>query len=189
MNKHAWMVGLVVAALSFQQARAACSDVLNESFRPLAGKEKVSLCERFQGQVLLVVNTASKCGYTPQYEGLEALHEKYRERGFSVVGFPSNDFMNQEPGSEEQIQEFCTLTYGVKFPMFEKVQVKERTAVPFYRKLAAASDGHFPAWNFHKYLIDRQGRVVGDFKSSVKPDDETLTARIETLLAEPAPAN
>jgi glutathione peroxidase len=186
-HKNTWL-SLIFAAGSLlgSQARASCAELLNESFRPLAGKEKVSLCERFQGQVLLVINTASKCGYTPQYEGLEALHEQYKDRGFSVVGFPSNDFMNQEPGSEQQIQEFCTLTYGVKFPMFEKVHVKENNAVPFFRKLAAAADGHYPAWNFHKYLIDRHGVVVADFKSSVKPDDADLIARVEALLAEPA---
>jgi glutathione peroxidase len=102
----------------------ACSPLLDVSMRPLAGKEPVHLCEKFDGKVLLIVNTASKCGFTPQYEGLEAMHAKYEAQGFSVLGFPSNEFMGQEPGTEEQIKEFCTLTYGVKFPMFEKTKVK-----------------------------------------------------------------
>jgi glutathione peroxidase len=167
---------------------AACSDLLDKEFRPLAGKEKVNLCERFDGQVLLVVNTASKCGFTPQYEGLEALHQKYAARGFAVVGFPSNDFMNQEPGNEEQIKEFCTLTYGVKFPMFEKVHVTGDEAVPFYRELAAAAGGEIPKWNFHKYLIDRRGQVVKAFGSRTKPDDVELVSAIEKALDEKAPA-
>ena len=165
----------------------ACSDLLSAEFRPLAGKEKVSLCERFEGKVLLIVNTASKCGFTPQYEGLEALHAKYSAQGFAVVGFPSNDFRQQEPGSEKEIQEFCTLTYGVKFPMFEKVHVKEGEADPFYAKLAAASQGHFPSWNFYKYLVDRSGKVVADFPSKVTPSDADLVKAIEREIAQPKP--
>ncbi len=164
-------------------ADAACSDLLQTTFRPLAGSGQVDLCETFGGKVLLVVNTASKCGYTPQYEALEKLDEDYRERGFAVLGFPSNDFMGQEPGTEQEIKEFCTLTYGVKFPMFEKVRVKEGVAHPFYVKLAGQADGRYPGWNFHKYLIDRDGKVVADFPSKVKPDDAALVAKIESLLA------
>ncbi len=174
-------------ALLIPGLAAACSDLLNAEFRPLAGKEKVSLCSQFEGKVLLVVNTASKCGFTPQYEGLEALHQRLADRGFSVVGFPSNDFMGQEPGSEDQIKEFCTLTYGVKFPMFEKVTVTKGTAVPFYEQLAAASGGEYPGWNFHKYLIDREGKVVASFGSRVKPDDAKLVDAIEKALGN-APA-
>lgn len=163
----------------------ACSDLLDTKFRPLAGKEKVDLCKTYGGKVLLVVNTASKCGYTRQYEALEALNEKYADQGFAVLGFPSNDFMGQEPGSEAEIKEFCTLTYGVKFPMFEKVQVKQGEANPFYVKLATESEGRYPSWNFYKYLIDRNGKVVADFPSKVKPDDKELVAKIEGLLAAP----
>ena len=169
-------------------AANACSDLLNAEFRPLAGKEKVSLCSLFEGKVLLVVNTASKCGFTPQYEALEALHQRLGARGFAVVGFPSNDFLGQEPGSEEQIKEFCTLTYGVKFPMFEKVTVKEGTAVPFYRELASEAGGEYPGWNFHKYLIDRSGKVVASFGSRTKPDDPKLTEAIEKALGAAAAA-
>ncbi|KFN46840.1 hypothetical protein N787_00675 [Arenimonas metalli CF5-1] len=161
--------------------------LLDRSFRQLAGKETVNLQEAYGGQVLLVVNTASKCGFTPQYEGLEAMYAKYKEQGFAVLGFPSNDFMGQEPGSEEEIQEFCTLTYGVKFPMFEKVQVRGSGATPLYAELAAAT-GEAPGWNFHKYLIDREGKVVASFGSRTKPDDPKLVAEIEKLLATPAPA-
>src|SRR5690606_17303851 len=156
--------------------------LLSDSYRPLAGEEPVRLCDRFEGQVLLVVNTASKCGFTPQYEGLEALHERLQGRGFAVVGFPSNDFMGQEPGTEEEIREFCTLTYGVKFPMFEKVHVVGDQATPLYRKLEDAT-GDSPGWNFHKYLVDRSGEVVGSFGSRTRPDDPALVARIEALLA------
>lgn len=161
----------------------ACNDLLNVDFRPLAGKEKINLCKDFEGKVLLIVNTASKCGFTPQYEGLEALHAKYADRGFTVVGFPSNDFREQEPGSEVEIKEFCTLTYGVKFPMFEKVHVRQGEASPFYDKLAAASGGRYPSWNFYKYLIGRDGNVIADFPSKVAPDDSTLITTIENALA------
>jgi len=177
----------VSLALLIPGLAVACSDLLNAEFRPLAGKEKVSLCSQFEGKVLLVVNTASKCGFTPQYEGLEALHQRLADRGFSVVGFPSNDFMGQEPASEDQIKEFCTLTYGVKFPMFEKVTVKKGSAVPFYQQLATASGGEYPGWNFHKYLIDREGKVVASFGSRVKPDDAQLVDAIEKALGS-APA-
>jgi glutathione peroxidase len=181
--------GVIAVLLCLASAPAlACSDLLDREFRPLAGKDKVNLCERFDGQVLLVVNTASKCGFTPQYEGLEALHQKFAGRGFAVVGFPSNDFMGQEPGTEDEIREFCTLTYGVKFPMFEKVTVKEGSAVPFYDELAREAGGQYPAWNFHKYLIDRRGHVVASFGSKVKPDDAKLVGEIERLLNEKAPA-
>jgi glutathione peroxidase len=165
-----------------------CSDLLQAEFRPLAGKDRASLCSRFEGQVLLVVNTASKCGFTPQYEGLEALHQRLAPRGFAVLGFPSNDFMGQEPGTEAQIQEFCTLTYGVKFPMFEKVAVKGDTAAPFYRELARQAGGEAPGWNFHKYLIDRSGKVVASFGSRIRPDDPKLLDAIEKALAGPNPA-
>ena len=174
---------LLCLSLAAAMPAMACSDLLNADFRTLAGKEKVNLCKEFDGKVLLVVNTASKCGFTPQYEGLEALHAKYQGQGFAVVGFPSNDFRQQDPGSEAEIKDFCTLTYGVKFPMFEKVHVKQGEATPFYDKLAAAADGHYPSWNFYKYLIGRDGKLVGDFPSKVTPDDPALVAAIEKAIA------
>ncbi|KAF1722618.1 glutathione peroxidase [Pseudoxanthomonas wuyuanensis] len=176
-----------LSAFLLVSASALASDLLDLSYRPLAGKEPVNLKQTYAGQVLLVVNTASKCGFTPQYEGLEALQQRYGGQGFNVLGFPSNDFMGQEPGSEEEIQEFCTLTYGVKFPMFEKVQVKGPQATPLYRSLAQAT-GVAPGWNFHKYLIARDGRVVANFPSKVKPDDPQLIAAIERELKKEKPA-
>ena len=178
---------LLALCLFFASVSAyACSDLLIAEFRPLAGKEKVDLCKTYGGKVLLIVNTASKCGFTPQYDALEKLYAEYKDRGFAVLGFPSNDFRGQEPGTEAEIKEFCTLTYGVKFPMFEKVHVKAEDANPFYAKLAAESDGRYPSWNFYKYLVDRDGNVVADFASKVKPDDQELVARIEALLDTPA---
>ena len=178
---------LLGAALALPMAaQAACPALLDEQYRPLTGKEKVALCERFEGKVLLVVNTASKCGFTPQYEGLEALHSRLEGKGFAVVGFPSNDFMGQEPGTEEEIAEFCKLTYGVKFPMFEKVHVVGDETTSLYRKLKAAT-GEAPGWNFHKYLIDRNGQAVASYGSRTKPDDKALLAKIDELLAQPAP--
>mgnify|MGYP006158147415 CR=1 FL=1 len=180
-----WLVllaGVMAVAPAF-----AGETLLDRDFRKLAGKETVNLAQAYGGQVLLVVNTASKCGFTPQYEGLEAMYAKYKDQGFAVLGFPSNDFMGQEPGSEEDIQEFCTLTYGVKFPMFEKVQVRGSGATPLYRDLAEAT-GEAPGWNFHKYLIDREGKVVASFGSRTTPDDPKLVAEIEKQLARPAPA-
>ncbi len=174
---------LVILLIMFAFPSFAGVAVLNHEYRYLAKKEAVNLAEAYAGQVLLIVNTASKCGYTPQYEGLEALHARLSDKGFAVLGFPSNDFMGQEPGSEEQIQEFCTLTYGVKFPMFEKVSVRGKDTTPLYKDLAAAT-GESPAWNFHKYLINRQGQVVASFNSKTTPDDKALLAQIDALLAE-----
>jgi len=173
---------LLVAASLALPMMASAAGLLDVAYRPLAGKEAVNLGQRYHGRVLLVVNTASKCGFTPQYEGLEALQQKYAGRGFSVLGFPSNDFKGQEPGDETQIQEFCTLTYGVKFPMFQKVQVTGPQATPLYQRLTAAT-GVAPGWNFHKYLIGRDGRVVAQFPSKVTPDDKALVAAIERELS------
>ena len=136
----------------------------------------------FKGQVLLIVNTASYCGYTHQYEGLEALYRKYKDRGLVVLGFPSNDF-EQEPGSNKEIAEFCRLTYGVEFPMFEKSSVKTLAANPLYADLVART-GQGPKWNFHKYVIDRNGNAVAAFASRVEPGDRDLTALLEKLLAD-----
>lgn len=176
-----WSV-LMLAVGLLAGASAQAADLLDVSYRPLAGKGEVNLAKQYGGKVLLVVNTASKCGFTPQYEGLEALQRKYAARGFSVLGFPSNDFKGQEPGDETQIQEFCTLTYGVKFPMFQKVVVTGPEATPLYRSLATAT-GVSPGWNFHKYLIGRDGRVVAQFPSKVTPDDPKLLAAIERELS------
>lgn len=170
-----------VLAVVANSAYPACSASLDFHKRPLGAEKQVHLCEVMGGDVVLVVNTASKCAYTPQYDGLEKLYERYRERGLVVAGFPSNDFAGQEPGTEKQIQDFCRLTYGVEFPMFEKIRVKGASADPFYKYLAAAT-GEQPRWNFHKYLIDRNGRVVASFPSQVTPNDKRLVSKIEELL-------
>ncbi|HEY5643186.1 MAG TPA: glutathione peroxidase [Woeseiaceae bacterium] len=155
--------------------------LLDQDFRRLASDETVNLAEAYAGKVLLVVNTASKCGNTPQYEGLEKLYDEYGEQGLVVLGFPSNDFMGQEPGTEEEIQEFCRLTYKVRFPMFEKVTVKEGKAHPFYDQLAAAS-GTYPTWNFHKYLIGRDGKLIAEFSPRTQPYDDKLLQQIRAAL-------
>ena len=179
---------LAIAGLSVLPllAFATGKGLLDYSYRPLAGKTPVNLATAYRGQVLLVVNTASKCGFTPQFEALEALHARYKPRGFAVLGFPSGDFMNQEYTDEKQIQEFCTLTYGVKFPMFQKVHVVGDEATPFYKALAKAT-GEAPKWNFHKYLIGRDGKIVANFGSRTKPDAPEVIAAIETALRQPAP--
>ncbi len=138
-----------------------------------------SLCQ-YAGKVVLVVNTASQCGYTPQYEGLEALYRRYKGKGLVVLGFPSNDFGGQEPGSNPQIAEFCTNLYAIDFPMFAKSELR---ANPLYRQLARAS-GQAPRWNFHKYLIDRSGKRVQSFGSAVEPDDPKFVGAVEHLLEE-----
>jgi glutathione peroxidase len=176
-----WGSGLLLVGL-LGAGSAQAADLLDLNYRPLAGKTEVNLEKQYGGKVLLVVNTASKCGFTPQYEALEGLQTRYAARGFSVLGFPSNDFKGQEPGSEKEIQEFCTLTYGVKFPMFQKVQVTGTDATPLYQRLTAAT-GVAPGWNFHKYLLSRDGRVVAQFSSKVKPDDKELVAAIERELS------
>lgn len=163
-------------ALSGQQ----CPALLNHQFPRLQDEKMLSLCD-FKGQVLLVVNTASFCGFTGQYEELEKIHRQYKEKGFSVVGFPSSDFGNQEYKSNQEIAAFCNNTFGVKFPMFAKTVVKGESANPFYKQLAQAS-GQQPGWNFHKYLINRQGQVVETFKSNVSPTSPEVTQAIRRAL-------
>ncbi|MBK1643582.1 glutathione peroxidase [Thiocapsa imhoffii] len=160
---------------------AACAPALDFEMRRLASDETVRLCDAYQGQVILAVNTASKCGFTSQYEGLENLYRTYGERGLVVLGFPSNDFANQEPGTEEEIEEFCRLTYSVEFPMFEKVHVRKGPASPFYKNLASAT-GVYPQWNFYKYLIDRDGNVVESFSNRTTPESQAMIDAIERLL-------
>jgi glutathione peroxidase len=173
---------LAAAAGLVQAASAAeCPALLRHTFNQLQTGQPQSLCQ-FQGKVLLVVNTASKCGYTPQYEGLEALYRKYKDRGLVVIGFPSNDFGGQEPGTNKQVAEFCRTTYGVQFPMFEKTTVTELAKNPLYLDLVRAT-GESPKWNFHKYLVDRNGVPVASYVSDVEPQSRELVARIETLLA------
>ena len=174
-----FLTGLLLLALS--GAANSESSLLDQDFRRLASEETVNIEEAYGGKVLLIVNTASKCGNTPQYDGLEKLYQEYGDRGLVVLGFPSNDFFGQEPGTEEEIQAFCRLTYKVKFPMFEKVSVRKGEAHPFYERLAAAA-GTYPTWNFHKYLVGRDGRLISEFSPGTQPYDEDLVAQIEAAL-------
>jgi len=177
-------------AESAQPAPAAASpsqDILDRDYRPLAGTDAVNLRQSYGGEVLLVVNTASKCGFTPQFDGLEALHAKYHAQGFSVLGFPSGDFREQEFGDENEILEFCRLTYGVQFPMFEKVHVVGDEATGLYQDLHAITQ-QAPQWNFHKYLIGRDGQVIGQWPSRTTPDAPELVQAIETALSVPQPS-
>jgi glutathione peroxidase len=149
--------------------------------RTIDGREQ-SLAA-YRGQVLLVVNTASRCGFTPQYEGLEALHREYRGRGFQVLGFPANDFMGQEPGTNAEIQAFCSAYFQVTFPLFEKISVKGRQIAPVYAWLTKESE--FPGairWNFNKFLVGPDGSVIARFGSTTKPDSDKLRDAIEKLL-------
>ena len=149
------------------------------SAKTLEGEEK-SL-GIYMDQVVLVVNTASECSSTPQYAGLEALWREYKDKGFVLLGFPSNDFGGQEPGNESQIREFCTKNYGVTFPMYSKIKTAGDGQSPVFRYLSA--DYGEPKWNFHKYLVSKKGRVIKAFPTSVAPDDPKLRAAIEAALA------
>ena len=140
----------------------------------------------YAGQVVLAVNTASKCGFTPQYAGLQALHDRYSKRGFTVLGFPTNQFFGQEPGTAEEIQKFCSINYGVTFPLFAKLDVKGANQHPLYSILTEIPDDSGKAgnvgWNFEKFLVGRDGRVVRRFRSKVVPEDPKLVEAIEALL-------
>jgi glutathione peroxidase len=171
----------VLFLMTFSTSNAADSALLDHDFRRLASDDVVNLGETYSGKVLLIVNTASKCGNTPQYDGLEKLFQEFGDEGLVVLGFPSNDFFGQEPGTEAEIQEFCRLTYKVKFPMFEKITVKEGKAHPFYDQLAAAA-GTYPTWNFHKFLVGRDGRLIREFSPRTQPYDEELVSTIKAAL-------
>ena len=161
-------------------ADAPCPPILDHKFANLLD-EPVSLCQQ-RGKVVLVVNTASFCGYTPQYDGLEQLYRRYRDRGFVVLGFPANDFGGQEPGTNKEIAGFCQMNYGISFPMFAKSTVVGPKANALYKELAAKT-GKAPQWNFHKYLIDRSGQRITTYESAVAPDDRRFVGEIEKLLA------
>ena len=166
-------------------AAAACPALLQHTVLRLQDEQPQSLCQ-YSGKVLLVVNTASFCGFTGQYEGLEALHKRFQAKGLVVLGFPSNDF-SQETGDNKQIAAFCSNTFGVKFPMFTKTGVTGDAASPLYRQLAQQS-GKSPRWNFYKYLVGRDGRVLESYSSMTGPDNAGLVRAIEQALAQPVPA-
>lgn len=161
-------------------ASPACPALLQHTFLRLQDEKPQALCQ-YAGRVLLVVNTASYCGFTPQYKGLEALYARYKDQGLVVLGFPSNDF-SQETGNNQQIADFCENTFGVKFPMFAKTSVTGAQASPFFKQLAAQS-GQKPRWNFYKYLIGRDGRLVGSYGSMTGPEDRALLKEIEKQLS------
>ncbi|MDP1658594.1 MAG: glutathione peroxidase [Methylotenera sp.] len=156
-------------------ANAACSELYNHQLTTLQG-DKINLCD-YQDKPILVVNTASKCGFTPQFDALEGLYSKYKSKGLLVLGFPSNDF-KQEPGNDKQIGDFCKLTYSVKFPMMTKSSVTGANANPFYKQLIAKT-GQQPQWNFYKYVILPGGKDVYVFSSDVKPDSAQILDRIK----------
>lgn len=158
----------------------ACPALLNHRFDRLQDEKPQDLCQ-YAGKVVLVVNTASFCGFTGQYKTLEALHSRLQARGLVVLGFPANDFGRQEPGSNQAIADFCENTFGVQFPMFTKTTVVGAGANPLYRQLAART-GQVPQWNFHKYLIDRSGQTVRSFPSATEPNDPAFVRELEKMI-------
>lgn len=186
-NSAALCTGLTLARSAHSAANALdsnasseCQGVLSHALRPLTGSKVAPLCDSHGGRVLLLVNTASKCGFTPQFESLEALYQRYRDQGFEVLGFPSGDFL-QELADEQDVAEFCELNYGVSFPMYQKISVAGENAHPLYQDLAAAMSG-FPRWNFYKYLVGRNGQVIERYNSTVQPLGDRLIRDIESLL-------
>ena len=175
---------IVMVALSGTTVFAAgtCPALLNHSVERLTGGKAQSLCQ-YEGRVILLVNTASECGYTGQYEGLQALYKKYADRGLVVLGFPSNAFGGQEPGSNKKIAEFCQANFGVTFPVYAKVETMPLSKDRIFAGLVAAT-GAAPKWNFHKYLIDRSGKRVESFESGVEPQSAQFVQRIEAFIAQ-----
>lgn len=172
--------GTLLLSLTAGAEQVKCHDNLNFNVRNLNTNQEVNLCEAYQGNVIIIVNTASKCAFTGQYEDLEALYAKHKDNGLVVLGFPSNDFGNQDPGTEKQIQEFCRTTYGVQFPMFQKSQVRKGNADPLFKQLGKQAG--YPRWNFYKYLLDREGNLVDSYSSMTSPTSKRFQQRIETLL-------
>ncbi|HRJ53956.1 MAG TPA: redoxin domain-containing protein [Candidatus Thiothrix moscowensis] len=160
---------------------SGCPAALNFTLRELGNEQEVNLCKAYLGKVVVIVNTASKCGFTGQFEGLEKLYSDYKDKGLVVLGFPSNDFAGQDPGSEQEIKDFCQQTYGVKFPMFEKTHAAKANASPLYKTLGEMA-GEYPAWNFHKYVLNTKGELIGSFSSFVTPQSDKLVKLIEANL-------
>lgn len=181
LRSRLWCLFACCAALALSApSRAACTALTDHSLDRLGGAGTLHLCEAFPDRVLLVVNTASRCGFTPQFEGLQHLHERYGDRGLVVLGVPSDDF-RQELDDEKDIAEFCRVNYGVDFPMARKQHVRGARAHPLFRALREAS-GEAPGWNFHKYLVGRDGRLLGSFPSAVPPRAPALRGAIEAAL-------
>ncbi len=179
-------LALLLSACTAHTQAAGCGALLNREMPRLQDEKPQNLCQ-YAGKVVVVVNTASYCGFTSQYKGLEALYARYRDRGLVVLGFPSNDFGAQEPGNNQEIASFCESTFGVKFPMFTKTRVSPGAGAalsPLYAELRQRT-GAAPRWNFHKYVIARDGKSASSFGSSVEPDDKAFIEGIEKLLAAP----
>jgi glutathione peroxidase len=174
--------------LAAQTTGGKVAPVLNFTMNNITG-QPVNL-SKYQGKVVLIVNTASECGYTYQYEGLQKLHKKYAAQGLTILGFPSNDFGAQEPGSNSEIQQFCKSNYGVEFDMFSKVPVLGRSKVPLYEHLTSRTTNPKFAgeieWNFEKFLIGRDGEILGRFPSAIEPESKQMTSAIEAALAKAA---
>ena len=169
---------LSIFAVLFSVTSFACNSLIDEDLRILDSTESESLC-KYEGDVLLIVNVASKCGYTPQYEGLQKLYSEYADKGFTVIGIPSRDFMWQESTDESKTAEFCDATYNVTFPLYATTRVRGDQAHPLFKKLSRES-GKEPSWNFNKYLISKEGKLVGMYDSKVLP--ASLADEIENLL-------
>ncbi|MDD2742545.1 MAG: glutathione peroxidase [Rhodocyclaceae bacterium] len=180
IKRYFGIAGLISVGVLPATAAGQCPALLNHSFSGLVDEKPQSLCQ-YQGKVILVVNTASYCGFTSQYDGLEKLYARLKSKGLVVVGFPSNDFGEQEPGGSKEIADFCRMTYGVDFPMMAKTTVKGKNANPFYAQLRATTDSP-PRWNFHKYLINRDATKVAAFGSMTAPDDRELLKKIDEYL-------
>lgn len=177
------LVAIAAALLAaVAQADQKCPAWLDQNLRLLHSGTSKNLCDAYGGKPLLIVNTASHCGYTSQFSGLEAIHKKYKDRGLVVLGFPSNDFF-QEEDKEEDAAKICYVNYGVSFDMFAPSHVRGSAANPVFAALGSAQRS--PKWNFYKYLVDRDGRIVASFGSTTEPDDKTLIAAIETLVSQP----
>ncbi|MFC4655641.1 MULTISPECIES: glutathione peroxidase [Rheinheimera] len=173
---------LLIAALGFSAHALAnsCGEILSHSMPQLRSKETVDLCDAYQGKTLLIVNTASKCGFTPQFKALQALQEKYQDKGLVVLGFPSDDFM-QEYDDEEKTAEVCYINYGVKFPMFATTAVRGKDVNPVFKALIAKT-GEKPSWNFNKYLVSADEKTVKHFGSKTAPDDAAFVKEVEAML-------
>lgn len=180
-------IQMIAASAVPQEPPARGVDILSHTVKDIDGND--APLSRYQGRVCLIVNVASKCGFTPQYEQLEALHERYRERGLAVLGFPANDFLRQEPGTDAEIKSFCTLTYGVTFDMFAKISVRGKKIAPLYADLTSKtknkSFGGAIKWNFTKFVVGRAGRVCARFGSMTRPDAPGVIETIERELALP----
>ena len=190
MQRISWLIALFILAPSAHAADKKVAPVTSSSasvdgiaLKTIDGNPAHLSDAPYFGKVLLVVNTASQCGYTPQYEGLEKLHSRFKDKGFAVLGFPSNDFGGQEPGSDAEIKQFCTSKFKVDFPLFAKGPVKGDARQPLYSSLLAQSADHAePGWNFEKYLLGRDHKVIAHWKSGVTPDSQELISAVEAAL-------